>query len=120
MVDATLRWAAAALCAVVLLSFTFFAIDEARGASDASQAGIAGAVVAAPAPTPSQEAARERAHGPVREAVDDTADVVLGPFAWAAPAGGDTWSQRGIPTLLALAVYGFGLGYVARFMHGRA
>jgi hypothetical protein len=27
--------------------------------------------------------------------------------------------RRGMPTLLALVVYGFGLAFLARFMHGR-
>jgi hypothetical protein len=123
MLDATLRWLSVSLCTIVVLGFALFAVDEARGASEASQAGIAADAsgsVAAPAPAASQEAARERAHGRVRETIDDAGDVVLGPFAAAAPAHGGAWAQRGIPTLLALAVYGFGLGYLARFARGRA
>ena len=57
---------------------------------------------------------RSTAHSSAREAVDDVNDVLLVPFAFAEPDTDDAWARRGIPTLVALLVYGVGLGFLAR------
>jgi hypothetical protein len=114
---------------VVLLSFAAFAIDQARSGSQSSQAGIArdgtsatpGADSAGYAsPTPAQEKIREAAHGAVREALDDADDVLLAPFASVTENNSSSWMRRSIPGLLALAVYGFGVGFLSRFAAGKA
>ncbi len=112
---------------VVLLSFAAFAIDEARSGSQSSQAGISGTAYAPlpdPAgyadPSPAQERAREADHGAVREALDDADDVLLAPFAALTADNSSAWMRRSIPALVALAVYGFGLGFLSRFAAGRA
>ncbi len=100
---------------IVLASFVMFAIDESRTASDASTRAIAGQVAAAaPDPTAREETLREQAHSKPREAVDDVDDILLKPFAWAAEGSGSRWARKGVPTLLALLIYGFALGFVAR------
>ena len=45
--------------------------------------------------------------------------MLLAPFAGVSDDSSDRWEQRGYPTLLGLLVYGFGLGYLARFMTAR-
>ena len=103
----------------MLLGFGLFVVQEATGASEQSTAEIAGdRQVVAASPSPRQERLRERQNSAAREVVDDVDDVLLAPFAWAAPSGSGAWAQRGLPTLLALLVYGFGLGYLARFTRG--
>ncbi|MEY2533557.1 MAG: hypothetical protein QOF29_1467, partial [bacterium] len=72
-----------------------------------------------PDPSATEEQARERAHGPVREAIDDANDVLVSPFASLAPQDDGTWARRGIPALLAVLVYGLGLAFLARFARGR-
>ena len=67
-----------------------------------------------------EERARERAHNSVREAIDDADDILVAPFAPVTHSSSSSWVRRGMPTLLALLVYGFGLAFLARFMHGRA
>jgi hypothetical protein len=120
VLEGLLRVAAMAACACVLLSFVLFALDESSTASRRSQDAIAGRSASRTAdPSPEQERARERAHSRPREAVDDVNDVLLAPFAWAEPEDGGRWARRGVPALVALVVYGFGLGYLARFAHGR-
>jgi hypothetical protein len=52
--------------------------------------------------------------------VDDANDVLLTPVAWVSDGSSNRWVRRGGAAFLALALYGFGLGYVARFAHGRA
>ena len=119
MLEGPLRLAAIVLSGIVLLGFGLFVVQEASGASEQTTAEIAGGTqVVAPSPTPRQERLRERQNSAAREVVDDVNDVLLTPFAWAAPEGSGAWAQRGLPTVLALLVYGFGLGYLARFTRG--
>jgi len=66
------------------------------------------------------ERARERVHSAPRELVDDADDILLAPFAWAAPHTTSTWARRGVPALLAVFVYGFCLSFLARYVKGVA
>jgi hypothetical protein len=119
--EGLLRTAAIVASAIVLVSFGLFAIDETRDASNRSVAGIAGLEATRDAnPTASEERARERAHSKPREVIDDADDILVTPFAPVTADSSSSWARRGIPTLLALIVYGFGLAFLARFMHGRA
>jgi hypothetical protein len=121
VLERALRTAAALASGCVVLSFVLFALDESREASRESQEAIAGRTASRTTdPSESQERARERAHSTVREAIDDVNDVLLAPFTWAEPEGDDKWARRGLPALVALVVYGFGLGFLARFSRGRA
>lgn len=105
---------------LVGLGWLLFALDETRSASAESAAVIAGDDAATRAdPSPEQERARERIHSGVREAIDDANDVLLAPFAGVTSGSDDRWARRTVPALLALLVYGFGLGFLARFARGR-
>jgi hypothetical protein len=114
-----IRAASYLACALVTLSFGLFVIDESRAASKQSTAQVAGDHAAATAnPSPAQERARERVHSRARELIDDANDVLVAPVAWAVPAHANRWVARGLPWLLALVLYGFGLGVLARFSRG--
>jgi hypothetical protein len=103
----------------VALGWGLFAIDQARGASHRSVAGIAGDPTTFADPTPRQERQREKVHGTVREFIDDVNDVLLAPFAGIVHGSDSEWVRRSIPALIALLVYGFGGGFLARFASGR-
>jgi hypothetical protein len=119
--EGLLRLVAVVASAIVLVSFGLFAIDETRDASNTSIAGIAGLDATRVAdPTASEEHAREKAHGKVHEAIDDADDVLVKPFASIAAGSSSSWVRRGVPTLLALLIYGLGLSFLARFARGRA
>ena len=106
--------------AIVLLSFALFAIDETRDASERSAQAIAGLeATRASDPSASQERARERAPSTARELVDDADDVLVAPFAPIVSSSESSWVRRGVPTLLALIVYTFGLSFLARYARGR-
>jgi hypothetical protein len=62
---------------------------------------------------------REKVHSKPREFVDDVNDVLLSPFAGLTDSSGSKWVRRSIPALIALLVYGFGGGFLARFAAGR-
>jgi hypothetical protein len=114
-----IRIAAITASVFVILGWGLFAIDQIRGASAASVAGIAGDPTTFPDPSPDQEKVREKVHGKVREFIDDVNDILLAPFAWISNDSSSKWVRRTVPALLALLVYGFGGGYLARFAAGR-
>ena len=118
--EGLLRIVAVVSSAFVLVSFALFAIDETQHASNDTVAQIAGLDATGSAdPSASEERAREQAHNGVHEAIDDADDVLVRPFASLADGSSSAWTRRGIPTLLALLVYGLGLGFLARFARGR-
>jgi hypothetical protein len=119
--EGLLRTVAVVTSAIVLVSFGLFAYDETRDASNETVAAIAGLEATRSAdPSAGAERAREKAHGSVHEAIDDADDVLVKPFASIADGSSSAWARRGVPTLLALLVYGFGLSFLARFARGRA
>ena len=102
---------------LVLLGFAGFAADQAKDASVREKAAIDQITV--PDPGPATERAREHRHSDVRELIDDANDVLLAPFSGIVDSD-EVWTNRLVPTALALLVYGFGLGFLARYWRGRA
>jgi hypothetical protein len=105
----------------VLLGFAYFATDEmSRGSKNQQNAlasELAGTQEPAPvAPSPDEEADRERMNGTVREAVADANDVLIGPFAALVETADNTWVTHGVPALLGLLLYGLGLGMLANML----
>jgi hypothetical protein len=106
---------------LVLLGFAFFATEELDRGSKTQQGKLESELEGtakdpAPiAPTPVQEAARERANGKFREFVDDANDVLLGPFTNLINSK-DRWVSHGVPAVLALLLYGLGLGTLANML----
>jgi hypothetical protein len=106
---------------LVILGFAFFATDELdrgsktqQGKLDRELSGEVGDPTPI-APSPVQEAAREKVNGGFREAVDDANDVLLGPFTNLIDSN-DRWVGHGVPALLALLLYGLGLGTLANML----
>ena len=110
---------AAILCAAVLLtSWGLFAVDQTRGASNTSSGEIAGL---SPAQAADIEAQRQEAkHTQVRRAIDSASDALVSPFDALTDGSSSEWLRRSVPMLVALLLYCFGLGYLARFARGRA
>jgi hypothetical protein len=106
---------------LVIFGFAFFATDELdrgsktqQGKLDRELSGEVGDPTPI-APSPVQEAAREKVNGGFREAVDDANDVLLGPFTNLIDSN-DRWVGHGVPALLALLLYGLGLGTLANML----
>ena len=104
---------------LVLLGFAYFATDELSRGSQNQQNALGAELDGAPdpapvAPSPDEEAARERVNGTFREAVEDANDVLLGPFATLVEGSDNRWVTHGVPTILGLLLYGFCLGMLAR------
>lgn len=118
-----IRLAAVVMSGLVLVGFALFAVDELDRGSKTQQQALANELqassddVAAVPHTARDEAAREAAHGGLRELVDDVNDVLLAPFADIVDSD-DAWVARGVPTILALLLYGLGLGLIANMLPG--
>jgi hypothetical protein len=111
--------------AALLISFGAFVADQAGDSSKQTVAKLADAGAAAqpvpvtdetlnePNPGPRVERQREQAHPGWREVVDDANDVLVSPFSSLA---GDSslWAQRLVTGLLALLVFGVGIGFLGR------
>jgi hypothetical protein len=107
--------------AIVVLGFAYFATDELGRGSQNQQNKLDKEVTGAHAdptpiaPTADQESERERVNGPFREAIDDANDVLLGPFTGIIDSN-DRWVTHGVPAMMALLLYGLGLGTLANML----
>ena len=108
---------------IVLLGFGFFAVDEMDKGSKTQQQALDRELsgsntepdVVPVSPTPDEENAREAQNSSVREVVDDANDVLLAPFVNLIDSNSN-WVHHGIPALLALLLYGVGLGFLANLL----
>ena len=98
--------------AIVAIGFVAFAVDELGGASKHQQ----NEVVNADATQPQARASR---HSGARRTLDDASNALLKPFKDVVQSS-DSWVRRGVPTVLALLLYGLGLGFLARSLRQRA
>ncbi len=117
-----IRLAAITTSVLVLLGFAFFAVDEMDRSSKTQQTAVsegtgtsAATEVMAIAPAPKEENAREKHNSTVREAVDDANDLLLAPFVDLIDSD-DAWVNHGVPALLAVLLYGVGLGFLANLL----
>jgi hypothetical protein len=95
-------------CALVAISFTLFARDQATGASQHQQYEVAAGAPAAP---------RHRGPKPVpqpRKFIDDAANSLTSPFQSIVQSK-NAWVSHGVPAILALLIYGIGLRFLARW-----
>ncbi len=114
-----LRLGSRIACAIVVVSFALFVIDQAGNASahQQNEVNASAPVGTAPAPKPTSKAKKHR--GDVRETIDEASSTITSPFAGVVAGTHNEWATRGVRTVLALLVYGFGIGYLARMLRVR-
>ncbi len=112
----------AILCSgIVLLGFSFFAVDEMGRGSQNQQNALASELEGAPdnpatiAPSPREELLREQRNGDFRELIDDANDLLLAPFGNIVDSD-NVWVLNGVPTILGLLLYGLVLGLLANML----
>jgi hypothetical protein len=119
-------WVSTLASIVLVVSFGLFAIDQARGGSkqqvarlgkELQPASDASTNVNQADPSPRTERARERRHGDLREAVDDVDDVLVSPFTGIVESD-SIWVQRGVPSLIALLLFGVALRILSAYLPG--
>jgi hypothetical protein len=100
---------------LVLASFALFAHDQMAGASQRQQTaelpGGGPPVIAGPT--------APRKHAQPRRFIDGASDALTSPFSSVIQSTND-WVKHGVPAMMALIVYGLGLGYLSRFSRGFA
>jgi hypothetical protein len=108
-----LRFGSLAACFVVIASFAMFAFAQVNGASQQQQSEIAGGYTTPTAAPPAR-------HSDLRRAIDNANQRITSPFSGVTAGTHSQWLINGVQAMLALLVFGFGLGYVARFVRVRA
>ena len=110
-----LRLAAIAICLVSIASFGLYAINQTDNASAHQQETLATGSTE-PAPVQTSETHSKG----VRGVIDEVAKTLASPFDSVTANSHSEWVKRGAGLGFALVVYGFLLGFVARFVRVRA
>jgi hypothetical protein len=109
------------ICLVVIASFTVFAVNQTSSAS-AHQQEVLNDEVAKPSTAAVSGARASSSHSHesgVHEAIDEASKAFTSPFDGITAGWSSEWLIRSANLGLALLVYGFGLGYLARLIRVR-
>jgi hypothetical protein len=98
---------------LVLASFVMFARDQIAGASKHQANEVVSSEPATTAAPP------QKAEGQPGRFIHSAASKLTSPFRSIIEST-SAWVERGVPTILALLVYGVGLGFLARYSRGFA
>jgi hypothetical protein len=112
---ALLRIGSRIACLIVIVSFGLFVIDQTSSASTHQREALNG-TNGGPASVPAAQPAKE---GEAHKAIDEVADKITSPFSGITAGSTSQWVIRGVATVMALLVYGVGLGFLARFLRLR-
>lgn len=113
---ALLRIGSRIACLIVIVSFGLFVIDQTGSASTHQQEAVNG-TNGGPTSTPTKPPAKEdEAH----KVIDEVAGKLTSPFSGITANSTSQWVIRGVGTVMALLVYGVGVGFLARFLRLRA
>jgi hypothetical protein len=122
-----LRLASVVICLIVIVSFALFVINQTSSASAHQQRVLNGepnppsaSRAAGASGTANGPAGTSAAHkGSVRAAIDDASNALTSPFSGVTSSSSGEWTIHIVRLALALALYGFGLGFVARVIRVR-
>jgi hypothetical protein len=112
-----LRLASRIACLIVIVSFAIFALEQTSEASSHQQNEVTGSAIGTAAPH--SEKHKQKQKGAVHRAIDEVASALTSPFSGVTAGSTSQWVIRGVGTLLALLVYGIGIGYLARMLRIR-
>jgi hypothetical protein len=106
-----MRLASIVICLIVIASFAIFVVNQTSSASTQQQEAVSGRVAA--------QRGSSTHESSVHKAIDDASDELTSPFSGITSGSSSQWAIRGVNLLLALIVYGFGLGFLARVVRVR-
>ena len=104
-----LRLLSRVACLIVIASFALFAIHQTSHASTHQVDELTGTTQATNTESLSSE-------GSVRRTIDEAANTITKPFAGLTSGSKNKWVVHGGNTLLAVLIYGLGVGFVARVL----
>lgn len=111
MISTLLRILSRVICLIVIASFVIFIVNQTSGASKGQQQELASGASSANAEAP------ETTHASaLHKAIDEASSQLTSPFASVTSGTTNQWVIRGAGTFLALLIYGFGLGFLARVL----
>jgi hypothetical protein len=105
-----LRIASFVICLIVIGSFVVFAADQSKAASGHQREELGEKL--------STSSSGKHENG-FHKALEETASSLTSPFSGIVSSSSSEWADRGVKLLLALLVYGFGLGFLARLLRVR-
>ena len=116
MIQTTLRYLSIAITATLVLSFVMFVSDQSASGTAHEVATLNSendptTAPATPAPKPPA-----KQHGEPRKTIDDVANKLTQPFEGFAGNSKSKWIKKGVPTLIALLLFGFGLSLLAGYL----
>jgi hypothetical protein len=115
-----LRLVSIALCLIVAVSFGLFVVHDTSVASAHQQAVLqSGVPPGQPLPEGAAPSSGGSHGGSLRHTIDEVAKAITSPFSGLTEDFNSQWLIRGVNLALALLVYGFGLGYLARLIRVR-
>jgi hypothetical protein len=116
-----LKLASLALCLVVIASFALFVINRTSDASAHQQQEVNGETSGGVG-EPSSAIAPDNGgrKGSARRTIDEVSEAVTSPFSALTEGSSSEWVIHSVDLAVALVVYGFGLGYIARTIRIRA
>ncbi len=104
-----LRVASRIVCLIVVASFAIFVVGQTSNAS----------VHQADKVTETATTTQPEHKGTAHKVLDEVAGKLTSPFSGITAGSTSQWVIRGVGTLMALLVYGLGLGYLARVLRIR-
>ena len=110
-----LRIASRIACLIVIVSFGLFVIDQTGSASAHQQEAVNGTNGGSASKRATPPAKEDEAH----KVIDEVADKLTSPFSGITAGSTSQWVIRGVGTLMALLIYGVGIGFLARVMRLR-
>ena len=111
-----LRLASLVICVIVIASFAIFVVNQSKSASAHQTQEIATGSATVKTATSTRSGSGE---GSVHKTIDEASEKLTSPFAGVVSGSSSEWVIRGVKLLLALAVYGFGVGFLARVIRVR-
>jgi hypothetical protein len=108
------------ICLIVVASFVAFVVDQTSAASTHQQEELnGGRPPGANTPGAAGTSKTSKHESELHEKIDEAANVFTSPFADIISGSSSQWAIHGVKTALALLIYGFGLGYLARVLRVR-
>jgi hypothetical protein len=104
-------------CAIVIVAFGLFAINQTSSASTKQQNSLASGTALA---TPIEPANTGSSHkSPVRKGIEEASEWLTSPFDGITSGSHSEWAIHGIDLLFGLLVYGFCVGFLVRTLRVR-
>lgn len=101
------------VCLIVIAWFIVFAVGQSKEASTHQLNEVATATNGT-----ERQIAEPPAKG-VKKTLDEAANAITSPFASIASSSSSAWLVHGVDTMLALLIYGLGVGFLVRILRVR-